>query len=1302
MAIKPIFSWTRFWREIPDRDKQHRANSPPQTSPDLACQLSDLDDRQLVVLIGEPGMGKSTAVQQAVAATCNALGEDYVHYVKLGQFSAGMGSHLILVVFEDPKVKAWIPESHVLYLYLDGFDECHDQLPGLEGLIVGELARRKWPLNRLRLRIVCRSARWRQLEQFESDLRELFVRTSSASIPPPKVGTFELQPLSLIEIGLAADSSSVDSASFIRALTERDLMSLAQSPLTLEMLLAHFKFDGSLPDSRWDLFESGCKALVAEHRQTSRSVGLLAPEQRLQMAGRLACVSILSARPVFDVAISTADSAAIRVSQLSGGTEIGPRTNEVLEEHLAEVLETALFTSLSSTTYTWAHKSFSDFLAAWYLRKWEVSAAGVTRLATRNGTRDVADLIPQLEELAIWLATVDPQLSAWIVASRPELLLRNEVALSKADQRETLLNALIVKSQNTTQLITLDDYRGMLHRVNCPGAVPRLREIVSNWNAPEQALLLAIFAAEECRISELCIELLPIANRGTLPSHVRSAAISVIGQLGTPKQVVELKPLLDELNTDTDDSLRGHLLEALWPEHMSFDDVVRYIKDPKQPNLFGQYRMFLWEFATKLPERYFVAALGWVARQASSHQQDHDFEHDDVSETIAPGIFARIWDRLSGSEEILAAYSQAIAARLRCRLPVLADADRMRGKDDFTVLLAKSHSQRRRLAVSLLSILATEPDDAPYLGWSFGLVTKNDIGWGLELLTGNNITDSREQVIFVRWIVQAADWHDPDQVAACFDALESSFIGPKARTELGRYFDPIDLDSKDAEDLRFMWRMNHKDNSKSRDEEARAKVALQWSYRQIELTSPENVDVFWRGYQVAVSFSHKDNSISNSALWREADDQQRSVIVDRSGLFIALGDPRNADWLRQNIDHFPAEAGYAALQLIAREAPRQLSEIPISVWNKWMISILLCGRDVSEDDRGIRGRLLSYAIQSDSGAMHRAIVEAYLHIGAAYARVWLPRLDSIWSVDLGLELRAVLENRNLADDKYECLLEALLRHHDSSTMDMVNRILDQPLDADNRNALVAASYLETLPSEAWTRVWTKIENEPGSAEAVLSRAIGHRSTHSQLCSRLSESQLQRSFTWLIARYPNENDPDHNGVFTPTFRDNIAWFRDWCLQALVSRGTDRACDSIAELATEFPDKLWLRESLRQARMNSLRNAWQPLQPRVVLRCINTTVDEAVVDEEAQAVAAVLFDYFDLAGLEILAEDMALRWENIQGSSISEKSRSLAKRCWRDDSLDSLKANIVRSRPSVSGLTARLRLVGLPNSSSDQLV
>ena len=121
-----LYNWKRFWcpregnialtdagyLEDPDTPWGHIQN------PDVSS-FDSISDARCLVMLGEPGMGKTYAIGTEAANTKRRVRTDggQVLSLDLGSFSSE--GRLERKLFASPKFRAWLRGEHRLHLFLD-------------------------------------------------------------------------------------------------------------------------------------------------------------------------------------------------------------------------------------------------------------------------------------------------------------------------------------------------------------------------------------------------------------------------------------------------------------------------------------------------------------------------------------------------------------------------------------------------------------------------------------------------------------------------------------------------------------------------------------------------------------------------------------------------------------------------------------------------------------------------------------------------------------------------------------------------------------------------------------------------------------------------------------------------------------------------------------------------------------------------------------------------------------------------------------------------------------------------------
>ena len=225
--VKLPISWDRYWYPagtiLPDGFLPH---SEHESNEQLGFRLSELDGIPCLILLGVPGMGKTSELERA-SALARTRGEQTA-FVSLGRLNAT--SDLSSLLLKD------IDVNKPVTVFFDGLDEALSQLFQIEQLIMNflrEFAEKAGGLTKLHLRISCRSAEWST--SLEAELRTLWGEQG--------LKLFELANLKEADVTKAAKATlpEPETVRFLKLIEDFDAESLASRPITLNMLLNVFE-----------------------------------------------------------------------------------------------------------------------------------------------------------------------------------------------------------------------------------------------------------------------------------------------------------------------------------------------------------------------------------------------------------------------------------------------------------------------------------------------------------------------------------------------------------------------------------------------------------------------------------------------------------------------------------------------------------------------------------------------------------------------------------------------------------------------------------------------------------------------------------------------------------------------------------------------------------------------------------------------------------------------------------------------------------------------------------------------------
>ncbi len=339
-----VYRWKRFWcsrtASMSLADGGYLCDPKSEWghfyNPDLVT-FEAIAESPCLVLLGEPGIGKTHAIQAEQDCLSNKIRQEGGQALPLDLRSFASEDRLVRKLFENQIFTSWVKGTHHLHIFLDSLDECLLRIDTVATLLVDELKEYRDELERLHLRITCRTAVWPRV--LEEGLKELWGKDF--------VGVYELVPLRRVDVREAANANGIDPDAFLQEVNTKNAVPLAIKPITLNFLLNTYCRNGRFSPAQklHELYLEGCRRLCEElnqSRRDSKLVGDFDVEQRLIVAARIATVTIFAKRFAVWTEVDQGDvpDEDVPLRTLCRGSEIiNGREFQVSEASVRETLD---------------------------------------------------------------------------------------------------------------------------------------------------------------------------------------------------------------------------------------------------------------------------------------------------------------------------------------------------------------------------------------------------------------------------------------------------------------------------------------------------------------------------------------------------------------------------------------------------------------------------------------------------------------------------------------------------------------------------------------------------------------------------------------------------------------------------------------------------------------------------------------------------------------------------------------------------------------------------------------------------
>ena len=1193
------YKWKRFWcpREgsYSLADQGFLADPEAEYGQEFNPDLTTFDRLQGVpclAMLGEPGIGKSwTLSREALSDEAMARGAKLLRF-DLRQF--GSEGRLFNALFESEELRDWKDGSYDLHLYLDSLDECLLRIDNVATLLADELP--KLSVTRLKLRIACRTAPWPSI--LEHELSDLYGKEGFRA--------FELAPLRRVDVVQAAVIAGVpDAEQLLQRIHDLGIVPFAIKPITLNFLLDTYLRNGDIPSNAEALYEQGCLILCEERNESRLAAGrrgALSPIDRVAFASRIAAATQLGNR----FAVWTGTNAAVPpedvlVDDLAGGTEFGQQQLGVTSPALRETLDTGLFSSRGPERLGWAHQTYAEFLAARYCNVHKMPVQQLRSILFHPRWNRV---IPQLREVAAWIALNNSELFSDIAEHDPEVLLGTS-ASSLSNSQRAAITAALLKSCEKGQFLHFE--RAMdsqLRHLAHLGLSGQIGQVIRDKSRSESARHLAIDIARRCRTANLDNDLASIALDKTEPAQLRNSAAFTVSELGGVEARLKLRPLADgTVEDDSRQECKGAALRALWPALMDAEELFRCLTPRRDPSLYGLYDDFLdRSILPNLMPRDVPVALLWYSKQ--QHQQIGSFED------LLQGILSLAWEYVEedGVRKLLA---EILAQRISSQMPI--SQGNARSRIESTV--STDTVRRRCLLTSLLPLLGCCQSSA--LFYPLHLLVPEDIDWLISRVLNQESPSSLK--LEAEAIRRLAYCWEPKAVESVWYACQKSMLLAEACNGL---FQPMSLDSEEVKWVRKEAALKDPSQQPLLTPSPHERIET-----QLELSESGDVDA-WLQLMMDMTLEPtstpsrylKKVAVPSSPGWSSADDQTKQRIECAAIRFLEQTSFRKFGWPENGGIPSGAIAGVTAIAFLHTVRPESLNGRPASFWVPWCSSIVRYWSGASDLLPG-EAALLPAAFSAAPDEVNRLLLKQVDMGNEAHGYFFCEdRLDILWNTELAAALGAKVRGDTLKPEALRGLLTFLLKKKAAMVREWAEEAIGEAHSDVDRRTAIGSALLMGAEDAGWSAVWPLVEHDVAFGRALMERASYADPTHVSFTKGLTDEQLATLYRWLLTQYPiTDSNQLGSGIVGP--HDTIRFLREGVLERLKKRASFVACEELTTTLIRFPQYPWLRFHIDEAETLACAVTWRALPINQILS-IAADRNKRLIESSAQLVSVVL--------------------------------------------------------------------------------
>jgi hypothetical protein len=1186
------YSWKRFWCLRGDQfslaDNGYLSDPETKRGMQLNSQLAPLAsfaDCPCLVMLGEPGIGKSTEFESEVRRVqTEPVTDQQTIRIDLKEYQTD--ARLVADAFENDTIRNWTEGDHNLNLFFDSLDEGRLEVRNIANVLAGQFRRIEHHVKRLRLRIACRTAEWPA--SLEDVLKSIWGEKS--------VGVIELTPLRQCDVRAAAEAKNLDADSFISEIARKEAQPFAINPITLNFLLSLYAQSHTIPSTKREIYEAGCLKLCDESSQTRRDSGYfgdLTAIQRLEVASRIAAFTVFSGRStIVTTGSPVTEPDVITIANLAGGWEKIRRDRfDVIEAHVREVLSTTLFSGRGPERIGFAHWTYAEFLAARYVTRRGMDASQICSLIFHP--EDETKIVPQLAETAAWIAVFDKHVFERMMSGDPQVLLKSDVATADGDVKERLVHRLIEGFQNEE----LDDSDWNLidhyHKLSHSRLASQLEPLLLDKTQNVVTRRFVTDVAEECIETGLLNALTAVVLDTSDDAHIRSQACHAVVQIGDDTKIALLRPIvLGNMGTEPNNDLRGTVLRGLWSRQLiTAEELFSVLTRPQEETSVGEYQGFLLqELAKHLVPADIPAGLRWCSQQ--SIVGDHYDDFFNATTEIVRQSLTRLHDA-----EVLDAFGDYVVSRFTKHERPLIEED---AYGEISI------SDRRKI----IAVIVKKIDDPKKYAWAFlvgrpMITIADDIEWMLEQSAISENTDERK-----RWADLARLRFlrsDRSQLEKVLNCREQNPIVQEVFADL---LEPVDLKSEAAARLRIEYEKHLELEERSREHHEPPLLdpppaeRINASLKQFEDGDLSAWPIVNQELQLEPRSTHYELELCDDLTqfpgWKVADDGTKARILAAAKQYLSRWTSHSADWIESRVIDRADFSGYRALVLVDKLDPEFLGSLNAERWSNVAPCIIgfPTSSGLGDEAESRQQHLLAKAYRFTADVIIAAMIQLidrenadeksdHLHL--------LSRVELCWDNQLINRLVEKLQDTALKPSCAGDLLTELVSRDSIDALRIAKSLIATRSDDHTKSLAGQAAVVLWLNTHdrGWDTLWPEFVADRAFFRDVVSDVAHERRQSRRPPLGLSDEQLADLYILLSQEFPQDEDPRVKGAHFVGPRESVQYYRDNILSTLRGRGTSASCTAIERIRQALPHLQFLDWTQRSARQLMLRTSWTPL-------------------------------------------------------------------------------------------------------------
>ncbi|ESX49433.1 hypothetical protein NLY43_25495 [Mesorhizobium sp. C416B] len=566
-------------------------------------RFSDFESEPNIVLLGDPGAGKSHLFRETAKAEGARL-------ITARAFLATPANKL---------------SSQALFI--DGLDEKRSGRGDRD--TVDALVEKLFEVNPAKVRISCRVADWLG----ESDLTALHPYFEQTGTPPVLL-LQKLSPKEQLRVLTDQGLRPNEAVAFLTKARTRGLDDFLENPQNLIMLWRAVQ-TGSWPATRREVFELSTGLMLQEFdaNHARKGSGVYSAAELRQAAG-----AVCAARLIADVE-------AISLTEQEGIPEIpGYRSLTFLDaaKTQAALCRRVFVAGPEPETVDYAHRTTAEYLAAAFLAKQVRDGLPFGRVTALIGVD--GHPASELRGLHAWLAVHLPEHADSLIDTDPYGVLTYGDAASLAPSScVALLRALGRLSKSDPWFRSGNRDAPPIGALSRGDMAEEFRAILKDPNAGFGVRSVVIDALRlGTPLPEMRPDLVAVLSQDA-PYEERLHALLALLRLGDEGKAAIVAAFKADLgNTANDLRLRAEIIEQLYGHPFGHPDVVRLVNDTLHSDEDFLATGTLWGLADHIPLADLSSVLDGIATLRQNEYGEHNRRHSEVGRFFAHTL-VRAW-----------------------------------------------------------------------------------------------------------------------------------------------------------------------------------------------------------------------------------------------------------------------------------------------------------------------------------------------------------------------------------------------------------------------------------------------------------------------------------------------------------------------------------------------------------------------------------------------------------------------------------------------------------------------------------